>query len=262
LITGANSGIGFALATQLATAGVHVLIGCRNAKRAEEAKRLLCESVPGAQVSVLLIDVADPASISAAVQAITKGECIQGVAVDKITHLDYLFLNAGIMPSNRNRWYIALIAFFNGTLRYFMETGRAFPSSHHFVANPPDDIGACGAPAVFATHVLGHYMLAQQCEKLLQPLVHVRGSPRSDAWDKARGGRIIWTGSRAACAPYVMWEHLQPPSIDVPGQESGHQRFLKTGTPHGESYAEAKHAVDLLGVCITPLHACSSCYLI
>jgi NAD(P)-dependent dehydrogenase (short-subunit alcohol dehydrogenase family) len=62
--------------------------------------------------------------------------------------------------------------------------------SKHFLAQPEDEVGAGGAPVLFATHVLGHYLLAQELSKdLLQPL----SSAAAGAVDrKIAGGQPPW----------------------------------------------------------------------
>ena len=59
------SGIGFALALRLLQhdTSIHVCLGCRNEQRAEAARSSLLSKCPDASVSVLLIDVAEPASV-------------------------------------------------------------------------------------------------------------------------------------------------------------------------------------------------------
>lgn len=59
------SGIGFALALRLLQhdVSIHVCLGCRNERRAEAARSTLLCKCPDASVSILLIDVAKPASV-------------------------------------------------------------------------------------------------------------------------------------------------------------------------------------------------------
>lgn len=65
LITGAARGIGFAAVKQLAARGATVIIGSRDAQRAAEAAAKL-------GVSIVEIDITDPASIDAAVKQIEQ----------------------------------------------------------------------------------------------------------------------------------------------------------------------------------------------
>jgi NAD(P)-dependent dehydrogenase (short-subunit alcohol dehydrogenase family) len=92
LVTGANKGIGFEVAHQLAASGCTVLLGARNQILGEEA----ADKLKRDDVRYLAIDLDDSATIAIAAQAIN---------VD-FGHLDVLVNNAGIVgqgdgpPSN------------------------------------------------------------------------------------------------------------------------------------------------------------------
>jgi NAD(P)-dependent dehydrogenase (short-subunit alcohol dehydrogenase family) len=87
LVTGANKGIGFEVARQLAASGCTVLLGARNKPLGEEAAARL--AAEGLDVRYIGIDLTDPATIAAAAN---------DVAVD-FGHLDILVNNAGIAVS-------------------------------------------------------------------------------------------------------------------------------------------------------------------
>ncbi len=83
LVTGANTGIGYHIARVLADRGAKVLLGCRDTAKAQAARKDLLDAVPGAQVEIVELDLADLASVRKAAGAIDK--------------LDLLVNNAGIM---------------------------------------------------------------------------------------------------------------------------------------------------------------------
>src|ERR1022692_4438169 len=83
LVTGANKGIGFEVARQLAASGCTVLLGARNRVLGEEAAARLERD----DVRYLAINLEDSATIAAAAQAIDAG----------FGHLDILVNNAGIV---------------------------------------------------------------------------------------------------------------------------------------------------------------------
>ncbi len=87
LITGANSGLGWENARALAGAGAHVTLGCRNSQKAEDAVQQIMAVHPDASVEILLMDMADLASIRSAVDSGGDGP------------LDLLINNAGIMAT-------------------------------------------------------------------------------------------------------------------------------------------------------------------
>jgi NAD(P)-dependent dehydrogenase (short-subunit alcohol dehydrogenase family) len=87
LITGANSGIGYQAALELARHGAHVLLGCRNAAKGQAALERLHRESPGASAEVVSLDMASLASIRAFAEAF---------AARKVP-LDLLINNAGVM---------------------------------------------------------------------------------------------------------------------------------------------------------------------
>ncbi len=90
LITGANSGLGFYSAKQLAYRGAHILMACRNLKTAEFAKQEILKDVPEAQLTIIPYDQSSFQSID------------QFVQIVKTTYpkIDILLLNAGIIMPN------------------------------------------------------------------------------------------------------------------------------------------------------------------
>lgn len=87
LVTGANSGLGFHTSRALASAGARVIMACRSADKAEQARRQILELVPQAELEIVSLDLASLASVKSCV----------GVLSDTLERLDVLINNAGIM---------------------------------------------------------------------------------------------------------------------------------------------------------------------
>jgi NAD(P)-dependent dehydrogenase (short-subunit alcohol dehydrogenase family) len=85
LVTGANKGIGFEVARQLAEKGYTVLVGARDAERGEKAVAEIRAS--GGRAEVVLLDLADDGTSATAAK----------VLEDKYGVLDVLVNNAGII---------------------------------------------------------------------------------------------------------------------------------------------------------------------
>ncbi|TFC03563.1 SDR family NAD(P)-dependent oxidoreductase [Cryobacterium mannosilyticum] len=92
VITGANAGLGYFTAEQLADAGAHVVLACRNPDRAQAAAGAIRGRVPGASVSTVPLDVADLASVRRAAEALLE-----------LPSIDGLILNAGVVHPPRHR---------------------------------------------------------------------------------------------------------------------------------------------------------------
>jgi len=119
LITGANRGIGWEVAHQLAGKGFHVFIGARNREAGLKAVDKIAKK--GGEATFLKIDVADNASVIAAAREFAK-------AVD---HLDVLVNNAGIIVDGDN----SILEISDDLLRKTLETNTlgALRVTHAFV---------------------------------------------------------------------------------------------------------------------------------
>ena len=85
LVTGGNAGIGYFVAEQLAATGATVVLGSRNAGKAEAATASIRSRVPGARVRHLPLDLADHPSLKSTVDRLD------------VDHLDAVVCNAGVM---------------------------------------------------------------------------------------------------------------------------------------------------------------------
>src|SRR6476469_3344879 len=63
VVTGANAGIGLHTSIELARHGAHVVMGCRDPHRGDEALGQVRVQVPGASVELTRLDLADLASV-------------------------------------------------------------------------------------------------------------------------------------------------------------------------------------------------------
>jgi NAD(P)-dependent dehydrogenase (short-subunit alcohol dehydrogenase family) len=90
LVTGANRGIGLAVARRLARECGHVIVAARRPEAGAEAAAQL--SGDGLPVSSLTMDVTDAASVRAAAAEVAQ----------RFGHLDVLVNNAGILPEATN----------------------------------------------------------------------------------------------------------------------------------------------------------------
>ena len=87
LVTGANSGIGYQAALELARHGAHVLLGVRNPAKGQDALQRLLREAPGASAEVVELDVASLSSVHSFAEGFLRRE----------QALDVLINNAGVM---------------------------------------------------------------------------------------------------------------------------------------------------------------------
>jgi NAD(P)-dependent dehydrogenase (short-subunit alcohol dehydrogenase family) len=93
LVTGANSGLGLRTAEALAHRGAHVLLGCRDAIRAEAARSDVAAASTGPPPEVVPLDLADLGSVRDAAQSVAGA----------VERLDVLVNNAGVMAMPQGR---------------------------------------------------------------------------------------------------------------------------------------------------------------
>lgn len=93
VVTGANGGLGFETAKQLAGAGAHVVMAARNQEKARGAFQLVKEAHPDASIEIVELDLGSLASVEKAAKTITTGHPV----------VDILVNNAGLMALPERR---------------------------------------------------------------------------------------------------------------------------------------------------------------
>ena len=129
LITGANSGIGYHAALELARKGAHVLLACRDKAKGDRALERLRAEVPAASAEVVVLDLASLESV-----------CAFGAAELSLSEpLDLLINNAGVMaPKRRLETKDGFeIQFGTNVLGHFVLTGLLLPALVRAAVNHP-----------------------------------------------------------------------------------------------------------------------------
>ncbi|MGE5287830.1 MAG: oxidoreductase [Micromonosporaceae bacterium] len=120
LVTGANSGIGFHQALELARCGAYVLLGSRNADRGGAARTAILRELPAASVELVQLDLADLDSVRR----------LADLLLGRAEGLDLLINNAGVMAVPHRQTTIQGFELQFGTnhLGHFALTGRLLPA--------------------------------------------------------------------------------------------------------------------------------------
>jgi NAD(P)-dependent dehydrogenase (short-subunit alcohol dehydrogenase family) len=128
LITGANSGIGYYAALELARKGAHVVLACRDQPKADAAMARMRAEVHAASVEVVLLDLASLASVHACAEA----ELARGGP------LDLLINNAGVYaPKQRLQTADGFeLQFGTNVLGHFALTGLLLPALERAASQP------------------------------------------------------------------------------------------------------------------------------
>lgn len=120
LVTGANSGIGFHQALELARHGAHVLLACRDPGRGRAARTAIVAELPAASVELAQLDLADLESVQRLADEVLAGA--EG--------LDLLINNAGVMavPHRQTTAQGFELQFGTNHLGHFALTVRLLPA--------------------------------------------------------------------------------------------------------------------------------------
>jgi NAD(P)-dependent dehydrogenase (short-subunit alcohol dehydrogenase family) len=120
IVTGANSGLGFETALELARHGAHVVMACRDESRGTAAVQQLNEQVPTASLELSLLDLADLSSVR---------KFAEGYLGER-GRLDVLVNNAGVMALPERRQTADGFEMQLGTnhLGHFALTGLLLPA--------------------------------------------------------------------------------------------------------------------------------------
>lgn len=119
IVTGANSGLGFVIARELARAGAHVIVASRDADRGAKAMGAIKAAHPAANVEVAQLDLASLASVRAFATHFLAGH----------NQLDLLINNAGIMAAPYRRTADGFeLQFGTNHLGHFALTGLLMPA--------------------------------------------------------------------------------------------------------------------------------------
>ena len=118
VVTGANSGLGLQIATDLAAAGARVVLACRNRERAGVAIDHIRATDPRGTVEFLELDLGDLASVRRAADDLSA----------RIDRLDILGNNAGLMATDESRTADGFETQFGvNHLGHFALTGHLLP---------------------------------------------------------------------------------------------------------------------------------------
>ena len=125
IVTGANSGIGYESALALAENGALVVLACRDAGRAQQARNLILQSAPNASLESITLDLGDLNSISSFASEFKKNH----------QRLDGLLNNGGLIAAKRSETSDGFEAQFGiNHLGHFALTGRLLD----VLVNTPD----------------------------------------------------------------------------------------------------------------------------
>jgi NAD(P)-dependent dehydrogenase (short-subunit alcohol dehydrogenase family) len=118
VVTGANSGLGYITALELARHGARVVMGCRDEGRGQAAMSRIRAEVPTADVDLQPLDMADLASVAAFAEGLRS----------EYPALDLLVNNAGVMAIPRRETADGFeMQFGTNHLGHFALTARLLP---------------------------------------------------------------------------------------------------------------------------------------
>ncbi|KAH9487545.1 hypothetical protein Btru_072690 [Bulinus truncatus] len=204
VITGANTGLGFTLAQRLLNIypKMQLCLACRSKDKGLAAATSLTGIYPDANISVVTLDISSVTSVYSAADTIRV----------KYDHIDYLYLNAGVMKVTGIDWQYFWKGLFSSRIFYMFTTGEGLLCQ-------ADEVTEDGLQCVFQTNVFGHYVLVKELEDRLGSIPGKADQP----------SQIIWTSSSASLEKMFDIDDFQH----------------KNGK---DPYSASKYAIDVLSV--------------
>jgi NAD(P)-dependent dehydrogenase (short-subunit alcohol dehydrogenase family) len=158
LLTGANSGLGLAVAGRLAELGGHVILVCRDEAKAGAAAQRIRERTPGASLDLEVCDLASMASVRALVERVHA----------TYPTLDVLINNAAVMTRRYEQtadglermWQVNYVAPAALTLALLDVLQAASPARVINIALPPETLRLDGDGAFPASRAFFRSKLA------------------------------------------------------------------------------------------------------
>ncbi|XP_025094541.1 3-keto-steroid reductase-like isoform X1 [Pomacea canaliculata] len=203
VVTGANAGIGLAVCEQLL--GIQptltLCLACRNEERAKQAKVHLLSLYPAAVIDIVILDTSSINSVLEAAKSLRE----------KYGHINYLYLNAGIMETGGVHWNKIFSEIFSKRCAYALTTGEGLIVQKNSLTKD-------GLMKVFATNVFGHYVLLKELETCLG---------FESKTNQGLASQVIWTSSSNAQEQNFSLEDIQHEKGDEP-------------------YSSSKYATDML----------------
>ncbi|KAF9144048.1 hypothetical protein BGX30_014032 [Mortierella sp. GBA39] len=197
IVTGANSGVGYSIIQRLVDESpfpLTIILACRNKARAQEALTSLQQHFSSSsssktrttpfhapELKIELVDVGSAASVLA----------FNARILAQHNQVDFLFCNAGILPSVGLMWGKILTDMFKAPMDLVTRSDVLVQPRQHLTE---DGIGN-----VLACNVFGHYLMIKGLEDVLS---RTEEDP----------GRVIWTGSltaEKACFRIDDWQGLE-----------------------------------------------------
>ena len=215
-VTGANTGIGFAIAKALAKREAHVLMLCRNKARGEAARQQIAESKEASKygsgsergsVRLEVVDVADPSSID------------DFLARVSLPRLDALIHNAGALVHERieSPWGVELTFACHVLGPHRLTHGLR---SHLERAASEND-----TPRVIYASSGGMYWERLRVDHLLKPPQPFDGVR---AYALAKRAQVVLAQQWAARWPHLRFFAMHPGWVDTQGVERALPRFYET----------------------------------
>ncbi|KAK8807182.1 hypothetical protein WA158_003941 [Blastocystis sp. Blastoise] len=171
VIIGADSAIGYSLATQLVKKNFHVVIGVKNAKTGIFMSQKLHKIRPYSKITPIVLEIGNPYSAfdaSARIKRLFK-------------RIDVIYFNNYSLVINRVNWPVLYDAIKRFSFNYFCMTGRSHPGGPMFISTVNKGTNSCGFGREFAESVLGPFIMIKE----LLPLIQAADLP----------GRIVWSVS-------------------------------------------------------------------